>query len=446
MPFSDEVRGPLPAFRLTVHSRLQITSLADQLEAKWGAPGIGMGLRGEEHAVEVAAARLTTAGGRLAALDHKHRKAALMLLWQPREDWGARFVERWLAWAGAEWSRPAALKRIWRCYLLRFDEQAEATRLMAAWLVARSEGLPEAIRAFSAKWQLFETLSAAAKAAGSVLADRGFIADVEQIAGRGAIQGSALMASILESAGKTLRIREPTVSPAERVAELLGDTDGAMGRIDAPPPLMRRARGALAYGLVSWAAASNCADAERETYELLVSMMDDPRLHRASWDGVDDQTIGRVEAWLSRKTLDTFFQIIDHLNTDQPHHWPARKAFWERYLPEVRRAWLLCGRTARPLAQKLGVQCGVLEGGSSDHCSLMLQIGGIVVVETNHNASALFFGVGNQNSPKFYSTGFYARPSLIASCDEKLTHQGSWQWKFQRWIAGHAFGAARFRA
>jgi len=68
----------------------------------------------------------------------------------------------------------------------------------------------------------------------------------------------------------------------------------------------------------------------------------------------------------------------------------------------------------------------------------MLEIGRVVVVETNHNASALFFDIGNQHRPSFYQTTAYDRPRMLDKCTERAPHRGSWEWRFKNLITDHA--------
>jgi hypothetical protein len=449
MGLSDELRRALPPFRLVLPAKTGIVKAVERLRARWGEPGLHS-YDEDSHVVERAAGKLTAAKGDLSRLSHKEKKAVVQILWQPALEWGPHreFVRRWLAWAEADWRPAVAVKRIWRHHLLRFDAESPTTRDAAAYLFGKSAILPERYRSFSEKWRLFEPDAAAPFIATSLMQSDEFIADVETIGiARGTVQSSALTASILESVGKRLLDGASINEPTTRLTALFGNRPDAMRRIEAPPALLRRARGRLADGLVRWAVRRSDGEAQSEVMTVLDAIMGDPRLSPAAWDGVAPETIEQVEAWLSKKTLEVFFHIIDHLRSDAPHQWPYRKRFWERYLTprggksRISRAWLLCGRDARLIAERANVRYGTIAGTGiqADHCALMMQIGGMTVIEMNKNASALFFTPGNPDTPRFYETRRpYDRNALMHGCSERLGHHGSeggrWQAKFAEYI------------
>ena len=445
MPLSDELRRPLPPFRPVLPTKPEIGKVVERMRALWGEPGLGGGREETEHTVEAAARLLTRANGDLRGLTYRQIKAVAQLLWQPRPEWGGhgQFVQRWLDWADAEWRPATAAKRVWRQHLLRFDPESAATQEVAAWLRGKAALLPEAYREFSEDWQMFKVGEAPRTIASSVMSGDDFAEQVERLGiARGTVYSSSLMASILEAVGNNLLSGHIMEEPAQRLAALLGNPSGALRRIDASPILLRRARSRLADGLVYWAVRRGDEQAERQILDLLLSVLDDPRISPAAWDGVSRETILQVEAWLSRKTLEVFFRIIDHLNTDTPHQWPYRKRFWESFLPRISRAWLLCGKNARSIAELAGVRSGTIGGIGvlSDHCALMIQIGGVTVIEMNKNASALFYETGNPKTPRFYETDRpYDRSAMIHGSDTRLRHDGSetgrWQENFAQFIA-----------
>lgn len=441
MALSDELKKPLPSFRPVLPAKPRIVRLAEESGRKWGEPGIVVLKDEDDNIINTVRRRLTANRGAMASLDRRQRKAIIQILWTLDPQWGepVAFISRWLAWVDAEWRPALAVKRIWRHHLLRFDAESVTTPVLADWLCRRSEHLPQPYKAFSDRWQLFDTATAALVIADSLMTTNDFAMDVEALAiGRGTVRQSALMASILEVVGKRLLSGVNPPDPVRRVSVLIGDASGGLRQIEAPEPLRRRACGRLADGLVFWAIRRGDDLAEGRVLDLLLTLLGDPRLMPAAWDGVGEETVRQVEAWLSRKTLEVFFNIIDHLNTDAPHQWPHRKQFWERYLPYIKGAWLLCGPHAVPIADRMGVRYGRVTGPGvqGDHCALMLRIGGLTVVEMNKNAAAVFFDIGNVQAPIFYITDTpYSRARFGSHCNDRLSHNRSenmhWQSKFR---------------
>jgi hypothetical protein len=106
----------------------------------------------------------------------------------------------------------------------------------------------------------------------------------------------------------------------------------------------------------------------------------------------------------------------------------------------MRRAYLVCAKKAKPIAESLNERYGALEGADPLHCGLLMEIVGpqgdrIVALEINKNASALFWKSNSKTQPPdFYSQLPYNRPSYLTSHDKRLTHTLGWQANFAQFI------------
>jgi len=230
-------------------------------------------------------------------------------------------------------------------------------------------------------------------------------------------------------------------------------------------------RGPMAAGLVSawFGAAQPPADAtRRNVLEFLLRYLGDPRLRPANWIGAGEEAVALVRRWLTRASLEAFFDLI----SDHAHdaHWKWRKAFWNACMEHCNSknipfdAWLALGprihASARAVRELGGAyaQLQKSSGVQSDHAVLLMMVGPIVLSEWSHNGKLRAWMADSAFAPKLYK-GEYERRELVGQClpfplyasygstqvsarGDGLTHMGSeggrWQGRAAELLARRA--------
>ena len=378
----------------------------------------------------------------LQGLVRRELKAAPYVIWgsDPRWRSDAEFVGRYLVEVAARW--PTGPRRLWRHHVMNFDAGSPATRVLAAWLGDRLAQLPDGLQALSKAYALMEIERAPAVMAGAVLSRGTPSADFEGVGlGADAMRASGLSVETLDAVGRLLS----EGSIAERVPDslralLAGDPADAITAASCGQPTRDRALRSLVDGLVAWQTRIDPdGQAPEPTLDFLLALNGDPRFARSRWQGrVAPGSIDAAERWLSRKTIDAFFRVVDALRTDRPDMWRERRAFWMSYLPHVARAWLVVGPHAVALAEREGVRFGRFvtgDGTMADHCGLVLQVKSACVLEMNKNGSAIFWHSGAPGLPGPFDET-YNRAALRSrrTMQEVFVERhvpGTWQRKFR---------------
>jgi hypothetical protein len=122
----------------------------------------------------------------------------------------------------------------------------------------------------------------------------------------------------------------------------------------------KETHGAMADALVApWGTTQQRQPSEALESEVLTQLrlhLGDPRVdHERLWDGASQRTRQTVRSWLSKLSLDAFFDVVGRFagNAGMGHQWQARKAFWGACLREghIRDSWLVLGsNVARSVA------------------------------------------------------------------------------------------------
>jgi hypothetical protein len=198
------------------------------------------------------------------------------------------------------------------------------------------------------------------------------------------------------------------------------------------------ARIEMVTGIVNWAKRSSAAASTDIALQIVLSLAGDPRISLSRWRGIREETRDDVEAWLTARTLENLFRVIDELKTDRPDMWKERRAFWRSYLPHIKRAYLLCAPMATAIAERLKERHGLLRSTEQRHCGILMQIVGpqgdkLTVLEVNKNASALFWSQGSSNAPEFHGSEYHRR-LMLDGCDHRKPHTVSWQEAFAQLI------------
>jgi hypothetical protein len=433
----------LPTGRLLqVRASSKLGALAAHLEKRYGSaqPTIGQ----PASILSSAAAKLVAHNGDLAWLSHRERKAAIELCWARFGEWepDSAYVRRWLDWAEAEWNSRIGASRVAISYVRNFDPAVEATRIVGDWLALRSDQISGPFGEFFRRRALHDGRTSIGNISLSLASGNlDFLSEVgHDMRTLVIVRGSGFLVSIVAAYGRLCESGAVVEVGAVARALLgyLGD-NGLGGK--GSRAFRDVARIAMITGIVKWASRSGESDAIGLAIEICLSLAGDPRQSMALWRGIPAEVLNNVEAWLTARTIDNLFRVIDELRTDQPQQWQARRAFWRSYLPYIKRAYLVCGAHAQLIADQLKEPYGILQTSDARHCGVLMQLVGhngekLVVLEVNKNAGALFWNPGTEHAPEFYNKGAYNRQSYLRTCDERKSHLSSWPRRFADFIEG----------
>ncbi len=425
---------------LSVNARPKLQRLAADLAKRYGPP---RDRAGQPSAILASAAqKLAETGGDLEALTQRERKAAIELFWSGMHGWvpGLADRRRWLAWVSSEWGSRIGVTRVAMSFVRNFDPSSEATREVCSWLVSRTHELSGRFGKFVQTHVLPEGSAAAENVARSLASgDQSFFQDADSDIRCGAVtRGSGFLVAVVSAFGRLCSERQ--LREAETVTNTLLGFLGEHGLSGARGSQAMRdeARIAMVTGIVDWASQSFAVASIDIALQIVLSLADDPRISLSRWRDIPEDTRDTVEAWLTARTLENLFRVIDELKTDRPDMWQERQAFWRGYLPHIKRAYLLCAPMARPIAERLKERHGLLRSTEQRHCGILMQIVGpqgdkLTVLEVNKNASALFWSPGSSNAPEFNGSEYH-RKLMLDDCDHRKYHMGSWQEAFAQLI------------
>ena len=452
MTFSNEEQQPSPCRLKTELARswrtprlispklLIIHETADAIEQKFG--GAPREPTPPKNVLDEVDGILAIGGGDISRLDWKQRKAVPYVLWDSEHRWSEneRLIEDYLSWAN-DWA--TAPRRLWRHYLLNLQPASLATQHFARWLDTRADKLTPPLRDFSMHWELFHPQRAIIKIADSLLDGSHLIDEVVDLrVDREKFLKSACLLSILENLGQRLRDYSQSSDIPNTLRKLLTSLgENPIHKMQGHNGLGEAAQKSLVEGLVIWARRQSAGVID-QTLDLLHTLIGDPRLYPARWIAIDPDVRQTVEWWLTKKTLEAFFEVFRIQNAVNPRMVAEREAFWRGYMKKISRAWLISGLNGRDIAERfLGKSFGEFSGGvgaTSDHLGLMLQIGSYVILEMNQNGSTLFWQTSDTQMPDFFQPK-YQRGRLIELCSQapgrfRMTHHHGWQFKYENEI------------
>lgn len=172
-------------------------------------------------------------------------------------------------------------------------------------------------------------------------------------------------------------------------------------RFDEP-----RAIGALATALlVPWRRGAPLAKADGVKDEVLTFLLDrlgDPRTKPINWREVEDDAADVMRSWLTRKSLELFFDVIaDHADV----MFAYRRAFWNAFLQagHIDDAWLALGSSVSADAgriKELRGGFGRIRGASANQSVLLIRIGSTVFCEWSHAGSLRAWPADASNAPQ----------------------------------------------
>ncbi len=454
MGLSDELARRLPKIpHPSLHARKSSLEIeADRIATVFG--GISRETTPRPDGIALVEKKLGIGGLGVSSLDRRELKVVPYIIWGPHPHWrdDAAFIRAFLSSADILWPRGA--KRLWRHYVVNFDAETKATALVAAWLDQRIDLLPEPIRLFTRDFYLLDVKRAASKLAVAALeGDRVTRALANIGLSQEIFRTSSLLASLLEAVGHLIASASGARKVPERLTLLVdGQTQNVLLESACSQNLRARSLRSLVDGLVAWQERMEVHGEQIEpVVNYLISLNKDPRFAAVRWQGhVSQHSISTLEKWLSRQTIESFFRIIDAMQTERPDMWRDRRAFWLSYVPFVTAAWLIVGRNAVAVAQKEKLPFGRFSGGAQhDHCGLMMEIGNVCIMEMNMTGAAFFWSARDPDLPAPFelncdrkrlideqkrirtATRFSSGRAGRFPKVEALTHQGDWQPRFR---------------
>jgi hypothetical protein len=440
MSLSAELERPFQLRPLSSRESVQLATAAQRVVELFGVAAI----EAEPHDDHIAAAETALVAGPAALSEAAFTtlQAVPFVIWQTDSQWRARedlitvFLER----AAAEWR--GCERRMFRQYLLTFEARDTATHALGRWLGGRKELLPDVLRGFAERYQLFELAPAPRLMAAAALAGE-FGRDLEAIGiGLAALRSSALFAAIMEGVGNLLRGPGDDL-PLEGVGSLMnGRPRAALEEASCSATAKQMALRELVIGLVTRQRRLDPRDkATERTLDFIISLAGDPRVPdraaSARWREVVPDDVRRiVEQWLSRKTIEAFFRVIDAIGEKK---WEERRQFWLRYVPWITASQLIVGKSAERFATMEQIGFATFAKASRNQCGLLMELhsGGrsLIVLEMNANGAAMFWTSDATVRPSFHQ-GLYYREDILAMRGQRgvtwSPHTGSWAARFGR--------------
>ncbi len=382
---------------------------------------------------------LIEANGDIVKLTWRQRWAVPHFLWTSERDWwkSEKLIFDYLNWAGKDGK--IAPRRLWGHYLLNMNPSLAITHRLANWLEERADSLTPPVRDFSTNWEFFKPERAIEKIAESLLVDSHLVNKLVDLrVEREKLLKSACLLCVFKTIGHYLRDYPHASSIPETIKQLINPAGNPIHQVRGHPGLGQAAQKALVEGLVLWASRQG-SPAIEQTLDLLHSLIGDPRISGAHWNGIDSYVRQLVEQWLAKLTLGSFFQVMRDLRTDRDDMVIEREQFWNGYRDKIANAWLITGANGRHLAKNLlNTSFGEFaDGAMPDHLGLVLQIKDYVVLEINKNGKTLFWRKNDPGMPTFFAKEWPLK-SLRASCSARheeggdrfhMKHQPSHGWQ-----------------
>ena len=170
-------------------------------------------------------------------------------------------------------------------------------------------------------------------------------------------------------------------------------------------------RDEFAYSLLSpWFENTPPPEVQHTLMSELLRTLGDPRHNHAGWLGVRREAIETASRWLTGRTMDAFFEILQHTQDDIG---PYRRRFWEAYFHagHILEAWVALGEDAAKELQKIDVRgelhhAKILGKISPKQCVLMLRMGHILFCDWSHQGRLRAIDIHSRQAPKLYQTQY----------------------------------------
>ena len=163
------------------------------------------------------------------------------------------------------------------------------------------------------------------------------------------------------------------------------------------------------------------------------------------WSGVEAETKRVMRRWLSERSLEIFFMIVEESvrrDPDADRQWQYRKAFWQAALPHEPEIEFVLSAKARRILESLPRnpktptidETARITGGNA---VLLIGLPGVTVAEwSNAGAARCWLAKsGNRDTPRPYSRDRYTANEIRQECDHWQSHHGSTQGRWQQELA-----------
>ncbi len=214
-------------------------------------------------------------------------------------------------------------------------------------------------------------------------------------------------------------------------------------------------RDEFAYSLLSpWFERTPAPEVQHVLMSELLRTLGDPRHDHAGWLGVRQEAIATLSRWLTARTLDAFFEILQHTEDDIG---PYRRRFWEAYFHagHVQQAWVALGEEASAALRAIDPTGELAHGKimgkiAPKQCVLMLRMGHLLLCDWSHQGRLRAIDAHSRQAPKLYQAQYELHELRFAtpldfnqglSDDPGLrhlqSHLGGWQTLARDFLAQH---------
>lgn len=194
-----------------------------------------------------------------------------------------------------------------------------------------------------------------------------------------------------------------------------------------------------------WTAQEPAAEHKAAVMDAAITYAGDPRTRGRDWRGVAPEVRGVIIRWLTRASVEQFFDIVAE-TTARPDMWADRRRFWTAYLraDHISAAWVAFGSAgafrARQAAQRnndagLSMFGRLASGGgrTPEHAALIMEIGDLIIVEWSHNGRWYAWPKGSRDRPQLFRHNTrnwpdYTPQELMGAPESGVHHkEGGWK-------------------
>ena len=176
----------------------------------------------------------------------------------------------------------------------------------------------------------------------------------------------------------------------------------------------------------------------------LIGYAGDPRIRRAIWANVEHVALDVIIRWLTKVSVEQFFDIVSKTMTVRPDMWEERRRFWTPYIQHLSAAWVAFGSDGAWLAEQSAKRSGDSsfamfgrlasgQGRTKEHAALIMQIGDLTIVEWSHNGRWNIWRRTDRDHPKLFKHNDRRSPDYephdLMNAPSSGPHLGQWQWK-----------------
>jgi hypothetical protein len=197
----------------------------------------------------------------------------------------------------------------------------------------------------------------------------------------------------------------------------------------------------------------------RALIEAATAYAGDPRINQARWRPIMEEHQDAYEVilrWLTKASVEQFFDIVSQTMRDRPDMWKERRQFWTDYLRAnlISAAWVAFGsdgawraddlaKRSNDPALKMFGRLASGSGKSPEHAALIMQIGDLIVVDWSHNGSWNIWPITAKGRPALFRqnsrgwSDYDARELMHAPINGPHTANGSWRSRVREIISDH---------